>query len=55
MTIDVALVEVDRGESWLLEKKTEWFENEREGGEAGAGGLADPVLISIRPPLIKSP
>ena len=35
--------------------KTQWFENEREGGEAGAGGLAAPVLISIRPPLIKSP
>ena len=36
-------------------EKNQWFENEREGGEAGAGGLADPVLISIRPPLIKSP
>ena len=25
----------------------QWFENEREGGEAGAGGLAAPVLSSF--------
>ena len=31
-----------------------WFENECEGGEAGAGGLAAPILNSICSLLIKS-